>query len=129
MSKGKKQKPQMLTVEFEWQSTTPDPRPFNQQRHVYKPIDTSIVVTVPLTADFVTNWDDHIQYQLGTIPDKPKIGLTPLGQFTCVHKLEEHYALMEITAAKEEAEENEKLEWEDESEMKETEKETEEWEE
>jgi len=113
MTKNKEQKPQMLTIEIDWTSTTPDPRPFNQQRHEYKPLNVSIVVTVPLSKEYVHNWDDHIQWQLGTLKERPKIGLTPLGQFACVHKLEEHYALAEILTAKEVAEENKNIDWED----------------
>lgn len=111
-----------VTLYFNWNTTTPDPRQFNQQRQLLYPVyyakdedglpmSLKVAVKIPCTHEYVFNADKIITAQLSSDENAPEPILTPQGMSLAISLLEEPFEALE----EEIKEEKEKLneEWGD----------------
>jgi len=96
---------------FRWINTTPDPRPFQQQRHL---LETGIlvVVEIPLKHEYIYNSEDIIQAQIAA-NDIPALILTPLGMQYAVAELEKPWPINENLGKESIDEETKDFDWDE----------------
>lgn len=87
-----------ITIFFEWNEVTPDPRPYKPGMPRLLPINTRVAVDVPLKHEYLWNAEKIIQWQLGTNGSaKPEPILTPLGMKYVTNLLENAMKETEIS--------------------------------
>ena len=114
-----------ITLYFKWNTSTPDPRQFNQQRQVMYPFtndcddylaSTVIAIQIPLKGEFVYNAASILTAQLSDGEKGPDPILTPAGMFLAISLLEAPFA--KVGEAKEEKKKALDDEWGDDDEEK-----------
>ena len=90
-----------ITLYFKWNTSTPDPRQFNQQRQVMYPFtddcddylaSTVIAIQIPLKGEYVFNASEILAAQISSDEDAPDPILTPAGMFLAISLLEAPFA-------------------------------------
>ena len=98
-----------IILTFKWIESTPDPRPFQQQRHKLE-VNVPVAVEIPLKHEYIYNSAEIIQAQL--VSEKgPQVILTPLGMQYAVSKLEEPWPINEELGQEASEEEPEGFDW------------------
>jgi hypothetical protein len=119
-----KKKPLTITLRFRWDTCTPDPRQYNQQRQVLNP-DYLIEIDIPLTRYYVKNTADILVAQTSSDLNVPAPILTPNGMFLAISMLEEPFRFepdkAEVERSVDEALDNSNVDWGDEKETEDTE--------
>lgn len=85
-----KKKPLTVTLRFRWDTCTPDPRQFNQQRQVLNP-DYLIEIEIPLDKKYIRNKADTLVAQTSSDLNVPAPILTPAGMFLALSMLEQPF--------------------------------------
>ena len=92
-----------ITLYFAWNTATPDPRQFNQQRQTLYPLSIKtdsvglhmsmrIAIQIPLKGEYVFNADKILTAQLSSDENEPDPILTPAGMFLAISLLEAPFA-------------------------------------
>jgi len=109
-----------ITLYFQWNTATPDPRQYNQQRQTLFPgehkdstVPLRIAIEIPLTGEFVYNADKILTAQLSSDQNAPEPILTPQGMFLAISLLEKPFAEAEEKEQEKQSESKQKLddEW------------------
>lgn len=85
-----KDKPLTVILQFMWDTCTPDPRQFNQQRQILNP-DYLIEIDIPLNTKYIRNKADILVAQTSKDMNVPAPILTPAGMFLAIFMLEKPF--------------------------------------
>lgn len=77
------------TIYFDWESVMPDRRQYKQNATVLKLSDTRIAVLIPLTSEYIFNYEKLVVAQVDSNSNLVEPILTPVGMRYCIDKLEE----------------------------------------
>ena len=77
-----------VQVRFKWKVCTADPRQYNQQRQILEPVEVDVSVDIPLSEEYIYNYDavkSGLDLKAKPVPEPL---LTPSGMFKAISLLE-----------------------------------------